>query len=48
MGGGGHFISAACSFNGQTVDKVVKTMTDVLDEYLDEARSSTNPEGNNI
>jgi c-di-AMP phosphodiesterase-like protein len=47
MGGGGHFTSAAAIFPGQTIDKVVKTMTDTLDQYLDAARNSVNQEGAN-
>jgi len=45
MGGGGHFTSAASVFPGQTIDKVVKTLTDTLDQYLDAARNSINQEG---
>jgi c-di-AMP phosphodiesterase-like protein len=44
MGGGGHFTSAAAAFTGQTVDHVVKTLTDVLDQYLETARNSVNSE----
>ena len=45
MGGGGHFTSAASVFPSQTIDKVVKTLTDTLDQYLDAARNSVNQEG---
>ena len=45
MGGGGHFTSAAAVFPSQTIEKVVKTLTDTLDQYLDAARNSVNSEG---
>jgi c-di-AMP phosphodiesterase-like protein len=46
MGGGGHFTSAAAAFQNSSVDKVVATLNEVLDEYLDAARNSVNQEGN--
>jgi c-di-AMP phosphodiesterase-like protein len=45
MGGGGHFTMAACSFPNSSVDKVVATLNETLDEYLDAARNSVNSEG---
>lgn len=39
MGGGGHYQAAACAFNNSTTDKVVATLNETLDEYLDTARS---------
>ncbi len=39
MGGGGHFTSAAASFNGQTVEDAEKHLLETLDVHLDSARS---------
>ena len=45
MGGGGHFTSAAASFNGQTVEQAEKTLLETLEEYLDSARIDITKEG---
>jgi c-di-AMP phosphodiesterase-like protein len=45
MGGGGHFTGAASAFTDTTIEKVVATLTETLDEYLDAAKSSVNKEG---
>jgi c-di-AMP phosphodiesterase-like protein len=45
MGGGGHFTMAASIFPGQSVDRVVNTLTTTLDEYLDSARASVDTTG---
>lgn len=47
MGGGGHFTMAAAAFTSTTIERVVNTLTVTLDDYLDQARSSVNQEGDN-
>ena len=40
MGGGGHFSMAATAMNGNSSEPLVKELLDVLDNYLDSARTA--------
>lgn len=41
MHGGGHFAAAATQIENKTVEEVVDSLKEVLDQYLDEARASS-------
>ena len=41
MHGGGHFAAAATQLENKTVEEVVDSLKEVLNQYLDEARASS-------
>lgn len=48
LGGGGHFSSAATAFTGTSMDRVLDSLQETLEEYLDSARSSAIKEGDRL